>query len=147
MGISLKRFADEMSLLMPRLHRELLKGEGKLNAVSAMSFPQMVILQFLSENKSCRMSSLSDILGVTMSAATGIVDRMVKGGLLKRSRDPKDRRVVNVKITKRGKGVITAIVKARQGKMVKIFRNFSPEEREAYLKFVKKIYGIVMRPR
>lgn len=52
------------------------------------------------------MSKIADNINVSMSTATGIVDRLVKNGYLKRERSEQDRRVVVIKLTDKGKKVI-----------------------------------------
>src|SRR5512142_918671 len=48
------------------------------------------------------MGRLADLLGVSMSNATGLIDRMEERGLVERVRPPDDRRVVHVRPTPAG---------------------------------------------
>jgi DNA-binding MarR family transcriptional regulator len=48
------------------------------------------------------MSELASRLGVGVSAATGLVDRLVERGVLERDSDPADRRVVRVRMSPAG---------------------------------------------
>ena len=50
------------------------------------------------------MSRLAELLDVSFSNATGIVDRMAERGLVERVRVPDDRRVVLVRIGRQGHG-------------------------------------------
>ena len=143
MGISLKKFADEMSFIIPSLHREFLKGDKGIKKASVMSISQIVILHFLSEKLQCKMSELAKLLDVTTSAITGMVDRMARSGILKRSRDRSDRRVVYVKITRKGIILITSLMRGRRKRMLGIFKNLTSKERETYLNLVKKIHNVL----
>jgi DNA-binding MarR family transcriptional regulator len=145
MGTSIREFAEEMSVVMPRLLREFLKRQPAAVITGTISVPQMAILHSLIEMKQCKMTDIAKLLYVTTSAATGIVDRMVKSGLLMRVPDTGDRRVVNIQITPKGKKTMNNIFTQRQKMMIAIFKNFTPEEREIYLNMVKKIHTLLSK--
>ena len=145
MGKTIHKFAEEMSVIMPRMTREFVKRQPRIVATGEISFPQMAILHILKERDRCMMSELAKLLSITTSAATGIVDRMVKTGFLKRVPDPNDRRIINVRITPRGERATNAIFRQRQKMMIDVFKHFSSSERETYLGMVKKIYHILTR--
>ena len=147
MGKTIHKFAEEMSVIMPRMMREFVKRQPRVVATGEVSLPQMAILHILKEKNQCMMSELARLLSVTTSAATGIVDRMVRAGLLKRIPDPNDRRIINIRITPKGKRTIGAIFRQRQKMMIGVFKHFSSGERETYLNMVKKIYHILTRER
>jgi len=61
------------------------------------------VLQQLSESGPTPMVRLSDENLVTKAAVTAIIDEMETKGLVRRTRDSSDRRVVNVQMTPAGK--------------------------------------------
>lgn len=69
-----------------------------------VTMPQMktLILIYGSETNCLRMGQLAAALGVALSTATGIVDRLVEQGLLERQEDPDDRRSVVVRLSPLG---------------------------------------------
>jgi DNA-binding MarR family transcriptional regulator len=67
-----------------------------------VSMVHLRALWLLEEHGELAMSGLGDLLGVSMSNATGIVDRMEERGLVERVRVTDDRRVVHVRPTPRG---------------------------------------------
>lgn len=52
------------------------------------------------------MSQAADYINVPMSTATGVVERLVKNGFLKRERSESDRRIVTIMLTDKGKKVV-----------------------------------------
>lgn len=131
---------------MPRLFKALHARQSKsIAGCGDVTMTQMAILNLLRNVPKYKMTELARLLNVTTSAATGMVDRMVRSGFLKRSREAKDRRIINIRITNKGEKAINAIFNEKQRIMVKIFRHFDPKEREAYLNSVKKIYTILTK--
>jgi DNA-binding MarR family transcriptional regulator len=71
-----------------------------------ISMAQLNIMYTLQRNGVMTMSHLADVLGVSLSNATGLVDRMEERGFIERSRVPEDRRVVLVHVTQAGTQLI-----------------------------------------
>lgn len=61
------------------------------------SMTQVHVLRHLEQHGPMPMSRLADLLDVSVSNATGLIDRMVERGLVERVGDPEDRRVVLVR--------------------------------------------------
>lgn len=49
------------------------------------------------------MSGLADMICLSLSSATGLIDRLVSKKLVKRDRSSEDRRVVQVELTEQGR--------------------------------------------
>ncbi len=66
---------------------------------------QLTVLEFLLTRKDERnkASDLLQILATTPAAVTTLLDRMEKNGLIQRQRDEKDRRIVWILVTDKGK--------------------------------------------
>jgi len=140
MDKSLYEFGQEMAHLMPRFIREVLRRQFKTLKTREITISQMIILTLLQEKKRSKMNEIAKALSVTTSAATGLVGRMVKTSLLKRIVDPKDRRVINIEMTEKGRHIIEDIQKQRYKMMMQMFAKVTPIERKRYLGTVKKIY-------
>ena len=147
MGVSISQFTREMSVLIPTIHQEFLKKQSRIFKTGDITFAQLGILQLLRDRQSCMMSEIARFFSITTSAATGMVDRMVRSGYLKRVYVPSDRRRINVKLTPRGRKAIDTMAREQQRAMTDIFKKFTPKEREIYLNTVKKIHTIVTRGR
>jgi len=71
-----------------------------------ISMAQLNIMYVLQRNGVMTMSRLADLLGVSMSNASGLVDRMEERGFIERTRVPEDRRIVLVHVTEAGTRMI-----------------------------------------
>lgn len=93
-----------------------------------MSQVKTLILVYTSEAGCLRMGQLASALGVALSSATGIVDRLVEQGLLQRHEDPEDRRSVVVRLTDRGREMIEAPHQASMGRLAAVLERLTVEE-------------------
>jgi DNA-binding MarR family transcriptional regulator len=95
---------------------------------SGLSLSQLNTLMRLHYRGSCQVSGISDELGLTAAAASQIVDRLVGMGLIERSEDPKDRRVRQVRLTAKGRGLVARGVEARLAWTRDLARRIPPRE-------------------
>ena len=79
-------------------------------------------------------SEIARWIGRTPNTVSMIVDRMVKDGLLRRVRDRKDRRVVNVSITSKAENSLEPAIRAGWEFIQKITSPLSNEEKHAFIK-------------
>ncbi len=71
-----------------------------------ISMAQLHVMHLLEGHGELAMSRLADMLDVSLSAATGLVDRVEERGFVERIRVPADRRVVLVRITPAGRQML-----------------------------------------
>ena len=132
-------FANNVSKLMPDIMREFLKRQTREVAEGNITLPQMLILDVLKDRDSMRMGELAQYLGVSMAAATGIVDRLVRNDFALRGGSPDDRRIVNISITPIGKKIIQKHNQARKKAFIEMFGSLSTSDRDKYLEILRKI--------
>lgn len=87
------------------------------------------------------MTRLAESLGVRLSTATGIVDRLVARRLVHRVRNHGDRRIVRLSLTAQGKRIASTHAKQLRAAMARMLGLLSPEEREALVAIIDKIAG------
>lgn len=93
------------------------------------------------------MSQIADYVNVPMSTATGIVDRLVKNGYLKRERSDSDRRVVVIKLTDKGKVLIDEL-KGTVSEYIKlVYDSLTDDERLLLMKVFTKMVDILNKKR
>ena len=143
MNKSLYEFGQEMAHIMPVFMKEILRRQAKALSAGNITVPQMLILNILKQESHLMMSKIARNLGVTTSAATGLVSRMIKAGLIKRVTDEKDRRVIYIEMSKKGKAIIDNIQKVRYRMMMNMFSKLTTLERKRYLDTVKKLCRVL----
>ena len=96
---------------IPALHRavnavQMLLSEERIDVTHA----EALVLAQLAETKVQRMSELHRAFGQRKSTLTNVADRLAERGLVTRYDDPKDRRVLLVKLTRAGERSARRIV-------------------------------------
>jgi DNA-binding MarR family transcriptional regulator len=71
-----------------------------------ISMTQLHVMHLLDRHGEMGMSHLAEMLDVSLSAATGLVDRVEEHGFVERIRVPNDRRIVMVRITPVGRQML-----------------------------------------
>ena len=71
-------------------------------AAEGVSTAEGHLLSYLRSYGPCSIAALLQVFGQKPSTATSMLNRLVKQGLIGRGEDPKDRRVVLIRLTKRG---------------------------------------------
>lgn len=136
----LNHFSAEIVKIMPLMLREFAKRENNVLSRGQISFPQMVALDYTYQRPCVTMTDLARILSIKTSSTTVLVDRLIKQRMLKRGRDLKDRRVVWVCITPKGKKVIRQLLDQKRRSISAIFGILTAKERSEYLRILSKVY-------
>ena len=97
---------------------------------NGLSMSQLGALFHLNHMGSSGVTDLGDHLGVTSAAASQMLDRLVKQGLILRSEDPNDRRVKQIVLTDEGCRVLEESIRARQSWLDDLANVFSEREKE-----------------
>ena len=82
--------------------RELRCASTEKFVKQGISMTQIHVLRQLEQHGTLSMTRIAEVLDVSLSNATGIIDRMAEHGLVERVRVPDDRRVVLVQPSARG---------------------------------------------
>jgi len=86
--------------------RELRCLSGDRMRRTELSFTSFHILSMLDRHGEMAMSRVADMLDVSLSNASGVIDRLEDRGLVERVRVPDDRRVVLVRVTDGGRAAL-----------------------------------------
>ena len=136
----------KITKILPRLLREFSKSFSNPLTAGAVTVPQLVLLEVLREQGMSTMSSVAKLMGITTSAVTGLADRLIRAKFISRVRGIKDRRIVLVSLTDKGKDVVKKLQLYREKTVRKAFRNLTEKEQTEYLRLIRKIYeGLVKK--
>lgn len=137
----LDSFAAEIQQLMPAFLGAMIRRERNAISQGIITLPQFLGLSFLRTNPGSPVKDFAETLGLQLSSASGLLDRMAKLGLLKRTHSTEDRRVVLLTLTLKGEQMVDEIMKQKRQSIAEIFAPLSPEERTVYLTLMQTVTG------
>jgi len=85
------------------------------------------------------MTELSNATGISASALTGIIDRLIEKKVVVRERDTQDRRVVKITLSKNGRELMQKAMEQARAKMVKLLEKMLPGDRTALVNVLERI--------
>lgn len=96
---------DAATLLATAAYRALVAGAEQW-AAARLTMPQLKVLLLLARSGSAPVSWLAARMSVSPPNITGILDRLEERGLVRRTNDPRDRRVVRIVLTDEGQQLL-----------------------------------------
>lgn len=137
---------DRVMDLFGRLSRlfALMEGFSKDTTLSKL---EILALESVYRAGEPIMSKLASDLGIGMSTATGIADRLVERKLASRKRNHGDRRVVRITLTEKGKRAVLAHQKQMVSAIEKMLSVLTKEEQEQFIRTWEKISQADLGPR
>lgn len=140
---SIKKLVDQyidLNFSIEKNVENLIKGQ----IGGDLTNDQQYMLRYINKVEVCTSSELAEIFHVKKSAITAIINRLWDKGLIKRTRDEKDRRIIYLTLTDAGKDVFNQS-ESRIHKLVASFiTQFNQEEIEAFMKTYEKLYNIIL---
>ncbi|MEN9786125.1 MAG: hypothetical protein RLZZ299_1389 [Pseudomonadota bacterium] len=108
-----ERLAQLLPELMGLLHAAIAGDTLAIMHDANLTMPQLVSLHIVRHHDGMRISDLGVALGLSTSASSAMVDRMVERGLFLRTEDPADRRQKRIAIAADGVALIDRLAAAR----------------------------------
>ncbi len=94
-----------------------------------LTLPQLKVLGLLA----CRPEGmhgreLARVVGVGPSAVTALVERLVEAGYTCREEDPRDRRIVWIRLTARGRELVEQMIAGRRERLSRLLEQLQPDD-------------------
>ena len=100
---------------------------------------QFLVLASVRAYERCAMGALATNLHVRMPTATGIVDRLVRSGYLRRLPHPTDRRQVMVQLTAKGQAFVRDFQEIIRNRWEEVLKTLAPGELQALYDVITKL--------
>ena len=107
---------------------------------------EMLALVLLQRHGERTMSELAEVLGAPLSTASGIGERLARRGLVHRHRKPEDRRVVVVRLTRKGETAAGKFRAQIEGLLRRAAGALTEAEQAQLLTLVAKVWAAFQVP-
>jgi DNA-binding MarR family transcriptional regulator len=131
-------FNDISDLLFDSL-KKLLFPEEWLKIDLKFSKSELFAMLLIDKREEITMTELADYINAPMSTATGIADRLVKNGYIKRERSEADRRIVVLRLTGEGSQIITGLKDLISGYINLVADDLTQEEKQFLTEIIFKV--------
>ncbi len=131
-----KEIAKEISTLIPTLIRHMYPYVFQPIPIPPA---QVLAITTLHEKGKCNLSELSHQMHIAAPTVTGIINRLEKGGYIRRQSDKNDKRVTIISLTEKGKVINEEFRHKIKSRWETILEKLSPEDQENIVKMLRKI--------
>jgi len=105
MSASLLDLDQQLCFALYRASRALTRTYGPLLEPLGVTYPQYLVLLVLWEKDDVSVKALGARLALDSATLTPLLKRLEQQGIVRRTRDPEDERVVRIALTKAGKAL------------------------------------------
>ena len=142
-----KDVGDEVFNSLVRLFWGARQHSQTLMRKHGVTAAQLSALRVLERHGDLTHSELAQMLLLSASTVSGMVDRLVKGKLVSRVRSQKDRRLVRVVLSAAGKELLAAIPpgETKFGALRQMIRELPADEARGFLDTLNKLVDAMAR--
>ncbi|MBA2873746.1 MarR family winged helix-turn-helix transcriptional regulator [Thermaerobacillus caldiproteolyticus] len=108
-----------------------------------MTNDQYYLLRYVKKRETCTSTELASVFGVNKSAITAMMNRLVDKGLIQRTRDENDRRVVYLTLTEKGNEWFVKTEEKIHKLVESLIMKFSEQEIESFIQTYEKLARIL----
>lgn len=108
-----------------------------------LDYEDIYLLQYLRNESPARMGDIAGEMHIPISTATRVVDRLEAKRLLRRGKDPRDRRSVLVSLEKQGEAAVRQIEEHTFAILTRNLDGFTDEDIAAFFKTAVHLPGIL----
>jgi DNA-binding MarR family transcriptional regulator len=130
-----RKLVDHLHVVMEEAESVDKKGAA---AREDLSWQEVRVLRAIGREDCCAMKRLADCICLSLSSATGLIDRLVSKKLVKRDRSSEDRRIVQVELTDEGKALNEEALEAPVDFARGLLKGLNAEEQEALVSLLGK---------
>ena len=137
--MAIQDFSRSLPMMLYQALDVLLPKFRRIFNEHGLTEQQWRILRVLWEHKKIALGKLSDLTLIPSPSLVGIVDRLEFSGFITRDRSKKDRRVVYVLATKKGREMEKKVMPRVLDTYNEIRASFEPDEWDQLIDSLKKI--------
>lgn len=108
-----------------------------------LSKVELLTLLIVDRHGEIIMSQIADFIRVPLSTATGVINRLVKNGYLRRERNESDRRIVTVRLTETGQQIAHEFKDKISTYINLVVKALNDDEKQLLIKLATKIMDVM----
>lgn len=130
---------DKLSRLISEYTRAFSVLERKYKSRLPVTIQQTHILEAVSKYEQISVKGLSAYLGISISAMSRNIDKLVEKGLLQKRSDTADARIMTISLSEKGQEMFAEIELRKDAYFKQIFSHLAPDKIPEYIDICKKL--------
>ncbi|MBD2519896.1 winged helix-turn-helix transcriptional regulator [Nostoc sp. FACHB-973] len=130
--------ADELTRCIAALADLFEVAQQSLGEAANLSKQECRVINVVGQSQSLIMREISERSGLSITNTTGIVEKLVKKGYLRRERSDEDRRIVRICLTPEGEKIYAMEVENYRKVSQAIMNALDEQEQQQMLRMMKK---------
>jgi DNA-binding MarR family transcriptional regulator len=127
------KFISAIQNLIRSMKKEL---DDSSKLCGGINEKEMLIINYIGQNKNVKMSDVADIIDAPMSTLTNIVDKLVERKYLSREHSAEDRRAIIVMLADNGKNAYKVISSRKKVAAEKLLSQFNEKEQTTFIEHI-----------
>lgn len=140
---SMDKIADEFMTVLGNVHLNSYKRNKKVFEHANLSYSQYLALDIVVRSEEIKMSDIASILDISLPAVTGLIDKLMMLGFVKKEQDDIDRRVSKIIPLNSAIQFISAINQQRKETVLEVFEQLQEDECKIYLKVMRMVEDVL----
>ncbi len=134
---------DQLDPILFNALRAIYKFQQAKMTAFGLDYEDIYLLQLLRNHTPSRMGEIADEMGIPISTATRVVDRLEEKKLLSRKKDPRDKRNILVTLEQKGKDVVNRIENQTYKILSENLKKYTDEEIASFYKTAVHLHEIL----
>jgi DNA-binding MarR family transcriptional regulator len=137
---------DAIALILRRIARAVDRYSHRMHAQCGLTAPQLATLREVARRGQVSPGPLARAVHLSQPTVTGVLDRLVRQGLVARTRGDADRRTVWVEVTQKGQAVLESAPSLLQDRLVQELRNLDSHQQQTLVEALQCIADMMDPP-
>ena len=137
--MKINKKTKELDKIMRDINKYLVEYTKENLKENGLTMPRFLVLWHITKYEPVNMSVLHKKMYMANSTLTVIVDKLVKEELVKRYRNPEDRREVLLELTEKGNDLLCEMLNIRQSFLEKAMHKLNVEEKNTLINLLKPV--------
>jgi len=134
----INRYMDAYLLVTRRINAQIREQMSE-----ELTSDQYLILRLINGQELCTSTYLAETSAVGKSSITAIINRLAEAGMIERTRDENDRRLVYLSLTEYGKQIYDAAEKQVQEIVSPYLFHFEEKDIEMFIRMFEKLGSLM----
>lgn len=134
-----KQLISELYEAMADFKRTMMRSRDQLLGELQLTRTQIEVMMLLADKDNQTIGELATSLAVTHSASTQTVETLVKRGLVERTPDKTDRRIVRTSLGAEGHALANRLHVGRMARMNEVFADMSDDELKLMIMVLERL--------